>query len=330
MAGGGVNGKAAAQPHHPLAHVGQSLAAVAGGDSGVEAAPIVGNLQFDLLGGRVQPHGQAGGVGVLQGVVERLFGHTEQLVLDAGRDVAVVVGRQLDADAGTLLDRLQPLAQRADAVLAQVGLADRYTFWLRASSYQTRMWYQLDGGPRLDIDSDSDARETIRLNAPSCIDIRFLSWLRVAELDLTSGNHELRIGVEARRNGGQEAHGGIDALCLVNFNWAPTGALKPAMAPRIRAADEWFPLELADDPFSPDSATDLSALIDKPAGAQGRVRSQGDRLLLADGRPLKFWGVNASIPATPELMALKARMLAKHGVNPVSYTHLTLPTSDLV
>ena len=122
--------------------------------------------------------------------------------------------------------------------LLQVGLADRYTFWLRASSYQTRMWYQLDGGPRIDIDSDSDARETIRLNVPTGIDIRFLSWLRAAELDLDAGNHELRIGVEARRNGGQEAHGGIDALCLVNFPWAPTGALKPALAPRVRRADE--------------------------------------------------------------------------------------------
>ncbi len=197
----------------------------------------------------------------------------------------------------------------------QVGVADRYTFWLRASSYQTRMWYQLDGGPRQDIDTDSDARETIRLNPPTSIDIRFLSWFKVAELDLGAGGHELRIGVEGRRSGGQEVHGGIDALCFVNFAWAPSGALKPATAPRIRRPDEWFPLELKDDPFSVDAATDLSALLPKPAGAAGRVRAVGDRLVGGDGRPLKFWGVNASIPATPELMALKARMLAKHGVN---------------
>lgn len=218
--------------------------------------------------------------------------------------------------AGAWLAHYATNGQAAEArYLLQVGLTDRYTFWLRASSYQTRMWYQLDGGPRIDIDSDSDARETIRLNVPTGIDIRFLSWLRAAELDLDAGNHELRIGVEARRNGGQEAHGGIDALCLVNFPWAPTGALKPALAPRVRAADAWFPLELADDPFSADSATDLSSLIERPAGANGRVQSRGDDLVLADGTPLKFWGVNASIPATPELMALKARMLAKHGVN---------------
>lgn len=217
---------------------------------------------------------------------------------------------------GAWLAHYSNSGQAAEArYLLQVGLADRYTFWLRASSFQTRMWYQLDGGPRVDIDSDSDARETIRLNAPPGIDVRFLSWLRVADLDLGAGNHDLRIGVEARRNGGQEAHGGIDALCLVNFPWAPTGALKPALAPRVRRADEWFPLELADDPFSADSATDLSSLIARPAGARGRIQAQGQRLVLADGTPVKLWGVNASIPATPELMALKARMLAKHGVN---------------
>lgn len=218
--------------------------------------------------------------------------------------------------AGAWLAHYATNGQGAEARYAfQVGVADRYTFWLRASSYQTRMWYQLDGGPRVDIDTDSDARETLRLNPPTSIDIRFLSWFKVGALDLDVGNHELRIGVEARRNGGQEAHGGIDAFCLVNFPWAPTGALRPALAPRIRQPDAWFPLELKDDPFSPDAATDLSALLPKPAGALGRVRAQGDRLVLGDGRPVKFWGVNASIPATPELMALKARMLAKHGVN---------------
>ena len=37
----------------------------------------------------------------------------------------------------------------------RVDQPERYRLWLRASAYQTRMWYALDNGPRVEIDTDT-------------------------------------------------------------------------------------------------------------------------------------------------------------------------------
>lgn len=190
-----------------------------------------------------------------------------------------------------------------------------HTFWLRASAFTVRMWYRLDDGPRVAIDSESDRREYIRLLGNS-IDIRFLAWLRVGAIELAPGPHRLVIGLEGHpaRQGGREVHGGIDALCLVNFAWAPAGALRPEERP-APGPDDWFPLVPDDDPFDPASITDLRELLHRPAGVHGPVQRQGDALRFADGRPVRFWGVNAAIGATPEVQARQARFYAKHGIN---------------
>jgi len=193
----------------------------------------------------------------------------------------------------------------------------RYTLWMRASAYTVRSWYRLDGGAPVEIDMEADRREFLRLLEPSAIDIRFLAWYRVGDLELSPGPHRLVIGLEGHpaRQGGREVHGGIDALCLANFPWTPTGALQPDLDPGPRRADEWFPLVPADDPLSPASITDMRRLVESPAGGHGPVRRDGAELRFSDGAPARFWGVNAAIGATPEVMARQARFYAKHGVN---------------
>jgi hypothetical protein len=194
-----------------------------------------------------------------------------------------------------------------------------YAFWLRASAYQVRMWYSLDDGPRVDIDSDSDPREYLRLNDPSGpnpIDLRFIAWFRLGDLDLDAGAHRLRMGLAPRRlNGNEMTHGGIDAIALVDFDWAPTGALRPDPDPPTPARDAWFPLIPTDDPFSPDSVTDASALLHRPAGVHGAMQRRGDDLAFADGSPVKLWGVNASIGGSDAVMQRQARHYAKNGIN---------------
>ena len=192
-----------------------------------------------------------------------------------------------------------------------------YRLWIRASVFQTRMWYSIDGGPRVQIDSDNDQREYLRLNDPTSsgpIDIRFLAWLKLDQLQLDAGQHVLEIGLEPLRQGGQETHGGIDIVFLTAGEFEPTGALRPDQIPEP-ASDAWFPLLPRDDPFSEESLTDLSALSQGPAGSNGHIRRVEDRLELADGRPIKFWGVNSSIPTTDDLMRRQARFMAKHGIN---------------
>lgn len=199
-----------------------------------------------------------------------------------------------------------------------------HTLWIRASAFTVKMWYRVDNGPRVDIDMESDRREFLRLLNPNAIDIRFLAWIKVGIVNLTAGQHRLVFGLEGHpaRQGGQEVHGGIDALCLTNFPWAPSGALRPDLDPPEPGPADWFPLIPSDDPTlaggeAPASAsiTDLSGLLDKPAGRRGAVRRVADRLEFADGTPAKFWGVNASIGATPEVQAAQARYYAKHGIN---------------
>jgi hypothetical protein len=193
-----------------------------------------------------------------------------------------------------------------------------YTFWIRASSYRVRQWYRLDGGPRQEMDLASDPRETVNLTAPK-LDLRFLAWFRMADVDLAAGEHRLTIGVErhpAWPADNAPAHGGIDCICIVNFAWTPAGTMRPSLTPPPEPAPgDWFPLVVGDDAFSPDAITDVSYLLDPPAGRHGPLQRRGDALAFADGTAVKFWGIGAAMTATPDLQARQARFYAKHGIN---------------
>lgn len=203
----------------------------------------------------------------------------------------------------------------------EAAAGGRRVLWLRASVHQVRSWWRLDDGPALEVDLAAEARERLNLVAPA-IDIRFLAWVRAGVVDMAAGEHRLTIGLAGHpsRRGGREVHGGLDALVLVPEGeaWAPTGALRPPDPGRpaaVPAAGDWFPLVPIEDPFSAESVTDLSFMLDRPAGAHGPVRAVGDDLVFADGTPVRFWGVNALPMATADKMARQARYYAKHGVN---------------
>jgi hypothetical protein len=198
-----------------------------------------------------------------------------------------------------------------------VARGGSYTFWIRTSAYQVHQWYQVDDGSRTEMDLESDLRERINLIAPARPDIRFLAWVNVGDLDVAAGDHTLTIGLEhhpSRQPG--EVHGGIDAICITSFPWAPAGTLQPRLEPGPEPApDAWYPYVPTEDTFSDESITDMSRLLHRPAGVHGPVHQVGDKLAFADGTEVKFWGLGASIPASDETMDLRARYYAKHGVN---------------
>lgn len=73
-------------------------------------------------------------------------------------------------------------------------------------------------------------------------------------------------------------------------------------------------------PERPESAgrpvlLDLRARNEAVAGAAGWVTRRGDRLLLGDGRPVRFWAVNRTGAASLEQLERQARELAQRGVN---------------
>ena len=228
---------------------------------------------------------------------------------------------------GEWLAHYSSTGERAEAEYRfQVQSGGTYTLWLRASVYRVRMWYRLDSGARTDIDLESDPRERLNLTLPA-LDLRFLAWIRAGALAMAPGRHSVTFGLEVHPAWGRpELHGGIDALCLTNFPWDPAGNLRPAMGgtsgtgtspnpPHAGQPDEWFPLVPADDPFAPDSITDMSRLVDSPAGMHGPLQRAGAGFAFADGTPVKFWGMGAAPAATPELQRQQARLYRKNGVN---------------
>lgn len=85
----------------------------------------------------------------------------------------------------------------------------------------------------------------------------------------------------------------------------------------------WFPGALAWD----SSPVDLRSLNadDRPAGRRGRITADGDRLLLGDGSPARFWGANItsySLFRTPhDLVPAQARRMAQLGYNLMRIHH---------
>jgi len=189
-----------------------------------------------------------------------------------------------------------------------------YVWWLRCNPYRTILRYSLDGGPFVDLDL-SDPRE--RINIVTGIDIRWLAWLRAADLTLSPGPHSITLEVLYFPSRG-ETQTGVDAMALVNFEWTPSGTTRPAISPPPAQPDEWFVVRPEDDPFSPDSVTDMSRLVEAPAGQGGPLRRVGAGFEFRDrpGVPVKIWGVNTgSILATEDQQRRQARLWRKNGIN---------------
>jgi Carbohydrate binding domain/Cellulase (glycosyl hydrolase family 5) len=86
----------------------------------------------------------------------------------------------------------------------------------------------------------------------------------------------------------------------------------------------WFPFPISVLESAP-TAIDLSYLNDKPAGARGFVRPQGEHLIDAAGKELRLYGTNfcgASCFPEPAEAEKVAAHLAKNGINVVRLHHM--------
>lgn len=101
----------------------------------------------------------------------------------------------------------------------------------------------------------------------------------------------------------------------------PSGALfvpSAASLPANERQEGWYRFA----PHAPGQGADeltLAGWLDRPAGRQGRIVAEGDRLLYG-GRPIKLWGLNlcyAACAPPPEVGARRAALYAKHGFNSV-------------
>src|SRR5262249_37788315 len=111
----------------------------------------------------------------------------------------------------------------------------------------------------------------------------------------------------------------FDCFLLTPDAFEPRGKLKPGESSGL-ADPGMFAWEPDADTFAPDALLDLRGLNERVAGEHGPVRRDGDRFVLGDGTPVRFWAVDTD-PETgglsPDQLRYYARHLAKAGVNMV-------------
>jgi hypothetical protein len=102
------------------------------------------------------------------------------------------------------------------------------------------------------------------------------------------------------------------------------------LTPVAYASEKWFTYRGTDPVKRRGTALDVSRLLDAPAGKYGPLKRQGENFVFANGKVLRFWGVNlvasANFPTHEEADRL-AELLAQMGVNMTRHHHMDAPWS---
>lgn len=199
-----------------------------------------------------------------------------------------------------------------------VPSAGLYHFWLRANPVQSNLAYRVDGGESREIDF-AGARDSRNIAADGALDLRFIAWVKVADLDLKPGKLTLEFRAH-NDNPDLQNHGAIDVILLTTDDVLPEGTGREgAAAPVLAMADDQsWPFEPGPDPFSDEALLDLRGLNEAVAGETGFVRLSEDGMgfVRGDGQPIRFWSVvSGGYGLSPEDMDRHCRWLAKLGVN---------------
>ncbi len=192
-----------------------------------------------------------------------------------------------------------------------------YNFWVRANPLQSKLSYQLNGGPETVIDLNADKQDQVNIAADNKPDLRFLAWSKVGQVPLRAEENSIRFRMTSENN----HHGYLDCFVFSTEPFQPRGILKPGEVPVNTKSTEsdkgWFAFDPKPDTFAANSAIDLRFLNEKFAGEHGYLGvKNGEFVFTANGQPVRFWAVNGP-PHELKGEALRecARMLAKHGVN---------------
>lgn len=221
-------------------------------------------------------------------------------------------------------DRNQPYYAQYNVTVSAAGAYKLYTrrFW----SYGAFKW-RFDSGEWRFAGTDLQ-----RMDSADYKTYFPLNWVYLGEINLSAGAHTFRIEVnqadwtnENDRNSVDKF--GADAFLLSEQSFVPRGKLKPDEKYNLREPG-WWNFEPLRDRFASDALLDLSYLNEDVAGQNGFVRRQGDKFVLGDGSPARFWAVTTSnIGSDLASMRQQAKFMAKRGVNLVRF-HTTVAASD--
>lgn len=96
--------------------------------------------------------------------------------------------------------------------------------------------------------------------------------------------------------------------------------LNRSMIPQEPGFENWYEFKAGTNHLQP-SAISMADWLDKPAGKNGRIMMQGDKLIQS-GKAVKLWGINvcyASCAPDKALADQRAALYAKYGINSVRY-----------
>ncbi len=199
-----------------------------------------------------------------------------------------------------------------------VPKAGRYSLWVRANPVATKLDYALGNGAWVPIAMSDGVLDNVNVAADGKIDLRFLSWKNVGDLDLQKGRQAIRFRMHSENH----FHGALDAFVLTNEPFTPSGASRPGQGGPTVPKGTWA-FQPQRDPFDPKALFDLRSLNETVAGSTGFVRlsPDGEGFMLGDGTPVRFWAVTTNVQRerSAEDLAHHARFLAKRGVNMVRY-----------
>ena len=115
--------------------------------------------------------------------------------------------------------------------------AGQYEFWVRANPVATKLSYQINGGPAVEIDLNRDPRESVNIADDGKPDLRFLAWEHVGKVTLKHGSNSVAFRMHSDNNN----HGMLDCFVLANEPFEPHGIRKPGEAAKVAQSDKgWF------------------------------------------------------------------------------------------
>ncbi len=189
--------------------------------------------------------------------------------------------------------------------------AGTYTLWCRKFWKHGPFRWRFDGGDWRVCGRDVGLVDSVPIREHLCV-----NWVTLGEVKLARGVHVFELRLLA--GPGEKRTACFDCFALASGPFVPRGKLKPGQTSGL-SEPGWWALEPPPDPFAA-SPIDLRGRNEAEAGAGGFVRAEGDRVVRADGTPLRFWAVNVG----PDVVRLGegaqrylARRLAKVGVNAV-------------
>ena len=184
-----------------------------------------------------------------------------------------------------------------------------YAVWARKFWKHGPFRWRFDAGPWQTCGRDCALADSVEIRTHLVV-----NWVPLGSVKLAKGARTFEVRLLAGK--GEPTLACFDCFALATGPFVPHGRFKPGEASG-RTEPDWWPVEPPSDPFEAD-ALDLRGLNEATAGVAGFVRRDGERLVLGDGRPVRFWGVNAGpdlVRLDPVSVHYLARRLAKCGVN---------------